>query len=66
MNKKHKKVYMVLNYIEQVFILVSAVTVCVSISAFGSLVVIRVDVASYSVELKICVITARIKQHKSS
>ena len=66
MNKKHKKVYMVLNYIEQVFILVSAVTVCVSISAFGSLVVIRVGVASYSVELKICVITARIKQHKSS
>ena len=38
MSKKHKKVYRVLNYIDQLLILVSTVTGCVSISAFASLV----------------------------
>ena len=39
----------------------SAVTGCVSISAFASLV----DIASSTVGLKICVITTGIKQYKS-
>ena len=42
MSKKHKKVCRVLNYIEHLFILISAVTGCVSISAFAYLVDISV------------------------
>ena len=50
-----------MNYVEQLLVLVSAVTGCVSISAFASLV----DIASSTVGLKICVITTGIKQYKS-
>ena len=35
-SKKHKKVYRVLSYIEQLLTLISTVTGCVSISAFAS------------------------------
>ena len=41
-SKNHKKVYKVLNYIEQSFILVSAITSFVSISVFASLVFLLV------------------------
>ena len=65
MSKKHEKVlyYFVrgLNYIEHLLISMSAVTGCVSISAFASLVGIPVGITSYAVGLKICVITAGIK-----
>ena len=44
-----------LNYIEYCFILVSAITGCVSISAFASLVGIPISIASSAVGLKICV-----------
>ena len=37
----------------------------VSISAFTSLVVIPVSIASSAIGLKICVITARIEKYKS-
>ena len=37
MSKKHKKVCTTLNYIEHFFILDSAITGCISISVFGSL-----------------------------
>ena len=50
-----------MNYVHQLLVLVSAVTGCVSISAFASLV----DIASSIVGLKICVITTGIKQYKS-
>ena len=50
-----------MKYIEQVLVLVSAVTGCVSISAFVSLV----DIASSTVGLKIFVIATGIKQYKS-
>ena len=50
-----------MNYLEKLLVLVSAVTGCVSISAFASLV----DIASSTVGLKICVITTGIKQYKS-
>ena len=36
--KKHKKICRVLNYIENSLNLISAITVCVSISSFASLV----------------------------
>ena len=53
-----------LNYIENFLILVSAVTGCVSISVFPSLVGIPIVITSSAVGLKICVITAAIKKQK--
>ena len=40
MNKNHKKVWEMLNYIEHFIVLVSTITGCVSISAFASSVCI--------------------------
>ena len=53
-----------LNYIEHFLTLGSAVTGCVSISAFPSLVGIPIVIMSSAVGLKICVITAAIKKQK--
>ena len=49
-------------YVEHLLILVSAVTVCVSIS---SLVYVPVGITSSAVVLKICAITAGIKKYKT-
>ena len=54
-----------LNYAENLLILVSTVTRCVSISAFASLVAILVGITSSAVGIKICAITAGIKKYKS-
>ena len=62
MSKNHKMVCTTLNYIEHFLILGSAVTGCVSISAFSSLVGIPIVITSSAVGLKICVITAAIKK----
>ena len=64
-SKKHENVYKILNYIEHLLILVSTVTGCVSISAFASLVGIPIEITSSEIRLKICAITAGIKQYKS-
>ena len=61
MSKKHKKVYTVLNYIEQLLILASVVTRCVSIFAFASLLGISFRNTSSAFTIKICAITAEIK-----
>ena len=61
MSKNHKNVYRVLNYIENLLILVSTVTRCISISDFASLVGISIGITSSAIGLKICVITAGIK-----
>ena len=61
MSKKHKKVCTTLNYIEHFFILASAVTGCVSIFAFASLVGIPIGIISSAVGLKIYTITTVIK-----
>ena len=53
-----------LNYVEHLFILVSSVTGCVSISAFASLVCVPVGITSSAVGLKICSTTAGIKKYK--
>ena len=45
--------------------LASAITRCVSVSAFGSLVGIPIGISSFSVELKYFPIAAQIKKHKS-
>ena len=44
MCKKHKKVCRVLNYTEHAVVLISAITGCVSISAFASLVGIPIGI----------------------
>ena len=62
MSKKHKKVSITLNCIEQFLILGSTITGCVSISAFASLVGIPIGITSSAAVLKICVITAAIKK----
>ena len=61
-SKKHKMVCTTLNYIEHFLILGSAVTGCVSISAFSSLVGIPIVITGSAVGLKICVITTAIKK----
>ena len=64
--EKHKNVSMVLNYFEHFLVFVSAVSGCVSISAFASLVgVPKAIFVSSTVGLKIYVIAARIKKYKS-
>ena len=64
-NKKHKKVYGVLNYIDHLLILICTVTGCVSFSSFASLVGIPIGITSSAIGSKICVITAGIKKFKS-
>ena len=54
-----------LNYVEHLFILSSTVTGCVSIYAFASLVSVPVGIASSATGIKICEITAGIKNYKS-
>ena len=46
-------------------VLVSTAPVCVSIFAFASLVAIPVGILSFGVEIRICAITAGIKDYKS-
>ena len=70
MSKKHKKVCTTLNYIKHFLInysiiLTSAITGCISISAFASLVGIPIGVTSSAIGLKICAIPAAIKKYKS-
>ena len=69
-NKKHKKVFTAFNYIEHLLILASAVTGCVSIFDFASLIcllasLIPIGIASSAVGVKINPITAGIKKYKS-
>ena len=58
MSKKYKKVCTTLNYVEHLLNLASAVTGCISISVFASLVGIPVGSTSSAVGLKVCTITA--------
>ena len=60
MSIKHKKNYKVLNYNENLLILISAVTRCISISSFASLVGIPIGSRSSAIGLKMCIITVRI------
>ena len=64
-SKKHKKICTTVNYIEHFLILASTITGCFSISAFASLVGTPVGIMSSAIGLKICAITARIKNYMS-
>ena len=57
-SKKHQKVCKTLNYIEQFLILASAITGCVSVSAFASSVDIPTGMTSSAIGLKFFAITA--------
>ena len=59
------KVWTTLNFIEHIFILASAITGCLSISAFTSIVGIPLEITSSAIGSKICAITAGIKKYKS-
>ena len=63
MSKKYKKVCGVLNYIEHLLIAISTITG--TISAFASLVQIPIRITGFTTGLKICVITAAIKNYNS-
>ena len=65
MSNKHKKASATLNYIEHFLIVASAITRCISISAFASLLGTPIEIACSAIELKICTITAGIKKYKS-
>ena len=56
---------MTVNYIEHFLILESMVIGCVSISAFASIVGIPIGFTSSAIGLKICEITAGIKNYRS-
>ena len=60
MSNQQKKICMAVNYIEHLLISTPALTGCVSISAFASLVGISIGITSSAVGLEICAITAQI------
>ena len=65
LSKWHKNVCRTLNYNEHFLILASAITGCVLISAFATLVGIPVGITNSAEGLKICAITATVKKYKS-
>ena len=65
MSEKHEKKSTYLNYVKNLLILASTITGCISISIFASLVAVPVGIASSTVGIRICAITAEIKKYKS-
>ena len=63
MSKKHKKVFLTLNYFEHSLVLASTITGCISISAFASLIGTPIGITRSAIGLKICAITAGIKKY---
>ena len=65
MSREQKNVCTTLYYIEHFFILASAVTGFISISAFASFLGIPVGITSFAIGLKSCAISAGIKKYKT-
>ena len=65
MSEVYKKKYKHWNNVELLIISVSAVTGCVPISEFTSLVCVPIGITSSAVGIKICEITTEIKKDKS-
>ena len=63
--KKTEKVSTTLSYVENLLILASKVTRCVSFPAFTSLIDVPVGIGSYAATIKVCVTNAGIKKYKS-
>ena len=53
------------NYIEYVLILASAITGCISISEFASLLGFSIRITNSAIGLKLCAIAAETKKYKS-
>ena len=64
LSRKHRKFCTALNYIEHFLILASTVTGCIWISAFASLFGIPIGITSSAIGLKICAITAGVKNYE--
>ena len=64
-SEKYKKTYKYINYVENLLILSSTITGCVSIFAFSLLVGTNVGITSSSVGISICAIIVGIKKYKS-
>ena len=60
-----KDVCRTLKYFEHFFVFISAVSDCVLISAFASLVGVPVGIGSSTSRLNTCVLTSTIKRYKS-
>ena len=54
MSEIYKKTCKYLNYVEHLLIVTSAVTGCVSISAFASLICVSVGITSFTIGINIC------------
>ena len=65
MSEKYKKVCKLLNYFEHFLVFVFAVSDCVSISAFASLVGASLGIVNSTGGLKNCAIITGIKKYKS-
>ena len=65
MSKNHKQFCRVLNYVDNLFIVISAITGCVSISTFASLLRMPIGITGSTIGLKNCVITAGINRDNS-
>ena len=65
MSENYKNACKYKNHVENLIILVSAVTGCVLISAFVSLICVPFGITSSAVGKKICAIAAGIKKYKS-
>ena len=61
MSEKDKKACRDLNYFHHFLVFISAVSGCVSISAFDLLVSVSLGIASSAVELNICAIIQKLK-----
>ena len=64
MSRNHKKIGTTLSHIEYIFIFASAITGCISISAFASLFSIPIGITSSAVGLNVWAITAGVKKYK--
>ena len=62
---RYKQTRKYLNYAEQFLILASTITGCVLILTFASLVCVPVCITGSAVGIKLCAITAGIKNYKS-
>ena len=62
MSKKLKMICGVSNYIEDSLTAISAITGCVSVSAFASFFGIPIGITSSAIGLKVCVMTVEIKK----
>ena len=61
-SEKYKKTCKCWSYVEQLLILASIITCCVSVFTFAPLVCIPVGITSSVVEIKTCATTAGIKK----